>query len=294
MSFINIKSKAKTGFFVCALMSLGLGAMSASAFAAPDYGNCHVTGQRGSVKLTTITPDTLTVRPYMPSPGFWNGDSYSTVKDGFEYCLAANIAYRAGLDRIKLVSVSFAQLLAGQTNTFDIALSQISVTKEREKVVNFTVPYYHISTAVMVQTGTKIDEKSIRNMRLGAENGTTQLQFINEDIKPTKPIRVFNDAATMYAALTSGQVDAIVYDLGSLLTAAKHSQGRFVVAGQYTTGKSASYPVGGLVNKSSPNLAAFNTLITGLKQDGTIDRLIKEYLVPSFSVPPSSVPVWSL
>lgn len=290
MSFSNIKAGTKLRFFVCSLVSLGLGAMSASAFAAADYGNCKVTGQRGSIKLTTVAPDTLTVRPYMPSPGFWNGDSYSTVKDGFEYCLAANIAYRAGLDRVQLVSVSFAQLLAGQTKTFDIALSQISITKEREKVVNFTTPYYAIDTAVMVQTGTKVDAKSVKNMRLGAENGTTQLQFINDDIKPTKPIRVFNDAATMYAALTSGQVDAIVYDLGSLLTAAKHSDGRFAVVGQYKTGES----VGGLVNKDSPNLAAFNKAIAGLKQDGTIDRLIDQYLVPSFSVPPSQVPVWSL
>lgn len=290
MSFVNRRPGAKTKICAYSFAALIFGAMSAGASAASDYGTCKVTGQKGAVKLTTVTPDTLTVRPYMPSPGFWNGDSYATVKDGFEYCLAANIAYRAGLDRVKLVSVSFSQLLAGQTKTFDIALSQISITKAREKVVNFTVPYYMVNTAVMVQAGTKVDGHSIKNLRLGAENGTTMLQFVNQNIKPTKPLRVFNEPATMYAALAAGQVDAVVYDLGSLLAAAKHSNGRFVVAGQYESGE----PIGGLVNKDSPNLAAFNTVIKGLKQDGTIDRLIEKYLVPNFSVSPTKVPVWSL
>lgn len=251
-----------------------------SAFAAnADYGNCKVTGQRGIVKLKTIVPDTLSVRPYLPAPGFWNGDSFATIKDGFEYCLAANIAYRAGLDHLKLISESFAQVVAGQTNRFDIALSQISITDARKKVVDFTVPYYTVEEAVLVRAGTKVDSKSIKNLRLGTERGTTMVPFIKEKIRPTKPLKVFTATATMYAALAARQVDAVFYDSETLRTVAAQSGGRFVVAGVYPA---SGQKIGGVVGKDSSNLAAFNTIIKGLKQDGTVHRLVEKYLVPNY------------
>src|SRR5580704_9453898 len=80
------------------LFTLLLSTFTGAASAAPDYGNCDVSGVRGSVKLETIVPGALSVRPVLPAPGWWNGDSPDTIKDGFEYCMAANMAYRAGLD----------------------------------------------------------------------------------------------------------------------------------------------------------------------------------------------------
>ena len=123
-----------------ALMVLFVCGVAAHAFAAPDYGKCQITGARSSVKLQTVVPGALSVRPDIPAPGWWNGDSPDTIKDGFEYCMAANMAYRAGLDRVIVVNRSFAQVLTGQAQGFDIALSQITITPEREKVVDFTHP----------------------------------------------------------------------------------------------------------------------------------------------------------
>src|SRR5580658_4083665 len=102
-----------------AFLPLLLGVFAGGADAAPDYGNCDVSGQRGSVKLETVTPGALSVRPTLPAPGLWNGDSPDTIKDGFEYCMAANMAYRAGLDRVIVVNRSFAQVVTGQAKGFD-------------------------------------------------------------------------------------------------------------------------------------------------------------------------------
>src|SRR6185312_5386636 len=114
------------------LLALLICGFAVPALAAPDYGKCLVTGQRGSVKLKTVVKGALSVRPDIPAPGWWNGDSPDTIKDGFEYCLAANMAYRAGLDRVIVVNRSFAQLLTGHAQGFDIALSQITITPERQ------------------------------------------------------------------------------------------------------------------------------------------------------------------
>ena len=92
------------------LAALLVSAASFAASAAPDYGKCEVTGQRGSVKLETVVPGALSVRPVLPSPGWWNGDSIDTIKDGFEYCMAANMAYRAGLDKVVVVNLSLIHI----------------------------------------------------------------------------------------------------------------------------------------------------------------------------------------
>ena len=260
-----------------------------TASAAPDYGNCEVSGTRGSVKLETVVPGALSVRPVLPAPGWWNGDSPDTIKDGFEYCMAANMAYRAGLDRVIVVNRSFAQVIAGQATGFDIALSEITITEERKQVVTFTEPYFNSDQGVLVKAGTHIDKDNIRTMRLAAEQSTTTLQFIMDNIKPIEPPKVFASVAGMYAALAAGQVDAVLFDTPNVLTRAKESNGMFKVVGRYDMGEKW----GGMVNKGSPNLPVFNRLIAEFKKDGTLERLTGLYLTPNLGMDPAKLPIFS-
>ncbi len=276
-----------------AFLPMVLGALTATvpaaATAAPDFGKCEVTGERGSVKLQTVTPGVLTVRPALPAPGWWNGDSLETIKDGFEYCTAANMAYRAGLDGVVVVSRSFAQILTGQAKGFDIALSQITITDQRKKVVNFTEPYFNSDQAVLVKAGTKVDAESIKKLRLGVRQGSTTEHYVTENVKPTQPLKVYAENASMYAALAAGQVDAVLYDTPNVMARAHHSGGRLEVVGRYDTGEKW----GGVVNKDSPNLEAFNKLINEFKQDGTFDRLRDKYLTPSLGGDPAKLTVFN-
>jgi ABC-type amino acid transport substrate-binding protein len=271
------------------LLSLLLCNFASRALAAPDYGNCKVSGPRGSVKLVTLVPGALSVRPDLPAPGWWNGDSPDTIKDGFEYCMAANMAYRAGLDRVIVVNRSFAQVLTGHAQGFDIALSQITITDERRKVVDFTHPYYSSDQGVLVKAGFKVDKNSIKKLRLAVEQGTTTFDYVMDHIKPVQTPRVFPQTAPMFAALAAGQVDVVLYDTPTVLARAKQSHGAFQVAGRYDMGEKW----GGLVNKGSPNLAVFNKLIDDFKNDGTLQRLTETYLTPGLGVDPAKLPVFT-
>ncbi len=266
---------------------LGGGAMALTATA--DYGNCEVSGQRGSVKLETVVPGALSVRPALPAPGWWNGDSPDTIKDGFEYCMAAIMAYRAGLDRVLVVNRSFAQVIAGQARGFDIALSEITITEARKQVVAFTEPYYSSDQGVLVRTGTKVDRVNIKTLRLATELASTTLQYILDDIKPIEQPKVFASAAPMYAALTAGQVDAVLWDTPNVLARAKESNGALEVVGRYDMGEKW----GGVVNKDSPNLAVFNKLIVDFKKDGTLERLTDRYLTPNLGTDSAKLPVFT-
>jgi ABC-type amino acid transport substrate-binding protein len=275
---------ARLGF-----LALWLSVLAGGASAASDYGNCEVSGERGSVKLETVVPGALSVRAVLPAPGWWNGDSPDTIKDGFEYCMAANMAYRAGLDRVIVVNRSFAQVIAGQAKGFDIALSEITITEERKKVLNFTEPYFNSDQGILVKAGAHVDKDNIKKMRLAAEQATTTLQYIMDNIKPIEHPKVFASVAPMYAALAAGQVDAVLYDTPNVLARAKESNGMFKVVGRYDMGERW----GAVVNKDSPNLAIFNKLIVDFKKDGTLERLTNKYLTPNLGVDPASLPVFT-
>src|SRR5262245_36693398 len=77
-----------------------------SASAGDMIGNCELTGKKGAFPIVPVQAGQLTVQAYLPAPGWWNGDTPDTIKDGFEYCMAANIAYRGGLDKIVVISAA--------------------------------------------------------------------------------------------------------------------------------------------------------------------------------------------
>ncbi len=60
----------------------------------------------------------------------------------------------SGLDKVGVVNVAWDALVAGQTRNYDLALSQASITDERKKVVDFSVPYFSSDIGVLVKKGT--------------------------------------------------------------------------------------------------------------------------------------------
>jgi len=265
------------------VMVLGLVMPSA---AADKIGNCDVTGQKGSIQITPAVAGQLTVEVSLPAPGWWNGDTPDTIKDGYEYCMAAEIAYRAGLSKVAVVNVAWPQLIGGNTKNYDIALSEASITEPRKKVVDFSVPYFSSDISLLVKKDTKVDAKTAKDLRIGVHQGTTGADFIMNVLKPKPEVKVYANVPAMTAALTAGQIDAIANDTAYNLAYAEKSNGALVVAGQYKTGEvyGAVYP------KGSPNDAAFDKLIQAMKDDGTLDKLSLKYLAPAFGGDPAKVP----
>jgi len=228
----------------------------------------------------------LTVEVNLPAPGWWNGDTPESIRDGYGYCMAANIAHRAGLDRVEVANVAWDALVAGQTREFDLALSQISITDERKKVVDFSVPYFSSDIGVMAKAGTKVDERSIKGMRIGVQQATTGASFVDNVLKPSTAAGVFPDTPSMFTALQAGQIDVAMTDTAIVLGQAAASGGRFDVVGQYATGET----YGALYPKGSPNAATIDKIIAALRDDGTLDKLATKYLAAAWGDDPTRVP----
>jgi polar amino acid transport system substrate-binding protein len=265
---------------------LGFALVSAGAVQAQTYGKCEVTGKKGSMALTPVIPGQLTVEVALPAPGWWNGDTPDTMKDGYEYCMAANMAYRAGLDKVAVRNVSWEQLIAGQTKNFDLALSEGSITEPRKKIVDFSIPYFDSDIGVLVKANKDVTADNIRSMRIGVHQGTTGADFANEVLKPAQPAKVFPETAGMFAALMAGQIDVVLTDTAYVLGQAANSRGTLKVVGQYTTNEK----YGAIYPKGSANQGDLNKIIQAMADDGTLNALAQKYLAQAWGQDPTKVP----
>lgn len=266
-------------------VAIGMTALS-TAGAAATIGNCELYGEKGTVAMTPAVDGQLTVEVNLPAPGFWNGDTPETIKDGFEYCMAANIANRIGLDKVAVVNVAWDALVAGQTKNYDLALSQATITDERKKVVDFSVPYFSSDIGVLVKKGTAVDATSIKGLRIGVQQATTGATFVDEKLKPSTPAKVFPDTTSMFTALLANQVDVAMTDTAIVLGQASVSSGRFEVVGQYSTGET----YGGIYPKGSANAATLDQVIQSLIDDGTLKQLAATYLAAAWGADPTAIP----
>ena len=73
----------------------------------------------------------------------------------------------------------------------------------------------------------------LKELKLGAQTGTTSLTAIREDVAPTQEPLVFQNTNIAKQALLNGQVDAIVADLPTafIITAVEIPQG--TITGQF-------------------------------------------------------------
>ena len=262
---------------------------SSSSSSGGDFGDCKVTSKKNSIKIKPAKSGTLTVETTLPAQGWWNGTTPQSIKSGYEYCFAANLANAAGLKSVTVKNVSFDQLVAGRTNNFDIALAEISITDERKKVVDFSVPYFDSNIGVLTKKGAGITADNITSKKCAAYSGTTSVPFIQDKLKCSST-KVYPDNQTLYQSVLSGQSDAAFLDTAIVLAEAKATGGKLEVAGQYETGEK----YGAIYPKGSSNEDALDKGISTMLSDGTTDKLSKDYLGPAFGGDPSAVPVWTI
>ena len=257
---------------------------TAAAATSDKIGNCTLTGKKGSITITPAVAGQLTLQTSLPAPGWFNGDTPDAIKDGYEYCMAANIAYRAGLSKLVVQNVDFDQLVAAGTKEFDLALAEISINDKRKQVVDFSTPYFASDIGVLVKKDTKVaSTEDLKKLSLGVQQATTGGDFATAKIN--KDAKVYPDSAAMFAALDSGAVQAVMTDTSIVQEQEKKSNGALKVVGQYKTGES----YGAIYPKGSKNAAELNKAIQDLIDTKVLNDLAKKYL----SGDPAAVPVFT-
>lgn len=201
------------------------------------------------------------------------------------------MAKQLGYDKSDVVwqSVPFNKAFAPGEKTFDFDINQVSISDERKKAVDFSSGYYDVRQAVIALKDSKAAKaKSIadlKGVKLGAQVGTTSLNYINDVVKPTEQPAAYAKNDQAKSALKNGQVDAIVVDLPTAfyITAAEVTDARIV--GQFENQGGTPEQFGLVLDKGSALTSCVTDAVDALREDGTLAAVEKQWLSDAVDAP---------
>ena len=240
----------------------------------------------------TIESGKLTIATGTPAFEPWVVGDAPESGEGFEAAVAYAVAGELGYsnENVVWVRTGFDEAIQPGAKNFDFNLQQYSITEERKATVSFSDPYYSTNQAVVgfadspVASATKVSE--LKDLKFGAQSGTTSLDFINNVIKPTNEPFVYDDNAGAKAALEAKQIDAIVVDLPTAFyISAVEIEGSKVI-GQFPLSDAvAADNFGLLFDKDNKLVDCVNTALAALKESGKLAETEKTWLADKTNAP---------
>ena len=203
---------------------------------------------------------------------------------GFEGEIANEIAERMNLD-IEWVVEPFNRSYAPGSKDYDFDINEITITPEREEAVDFSDGYFENNQGVLALEDSPIADAGsvaeLKDAQLGAQVGTTALNFIETVIQPNAQPKIFDTTNDSKAALESGQIDALVTDVVTTVYLRDFEIDNSVVVGQYPE----SEQFGILFEEGNPLVDCVNQVLDEMKSDGTLEDLEEEWLQQYLRVP---------
>ncbi len=267
------------------------GSAPAATSAATGTSSAAASSSQTACSKSTLalhSPGVLTVATDSPAyPPYFEDNKPSNGK-GFESAVAYAIAGKLGFDQseVKWVTEPFDSSYAPGPKSFDFDINEISITKPREKAVDFSAPYYTNPQGIIVSSTSKYAHVTslagLRGAKIGVQIGSTSLDATNAVIKPSSQPDVFNTSNDVVAAFKIHRVDAIVVDLATafeLISEIKHS----TIAGQFTAPGGDTWGV--LLSKGSKLTPCVSQAINALQANGTLTALNKRWIASAANVP---------
>ena len=196
---------------------------------------------------------------------------------GFDSELIREIGKLKGFE-VEVRDLSFDSLIpALKTGNIDIIIAAMTITEERQQVVDLSMPYYSANQSVIVREGS---DKNLTvlygNHNIGVQTGTTGDLWVTENLKDTGiltgSVKRYDTFVYVINDLINGNLDAVVLDTP---VARRYSQLRPVtITAEIFTGEE----YGIAVDKGNTKLLnLINEGIEELIENGTMDKLIDKY-----------------
>ena len=190
---------------------------------------------------------------------------------GLDADIIKEAAKRMGIE-YKWLNTNFDGLIpALQTKKVDLVIAGMSITPEREKAVNFSVPYLSSKVAIVTSKVNPIkDMNDLSGKKYGVELGTTKeasaRKITGAEVIP------FSSNTGALVALKSGKVNGMVLD-ESVAQKFIDKNPELVMIGTLE-----GEPKAVAFNKDDTELAEkFSKVIEEMLNDGTIENLRKQY-----------------
>jgi polar amino acid transport system substrate-binding protein len=235
---------------------------------------CAASGEEGTSTIRApklVTDGSLTVctdMPYAPFESMKGGEPV-----GFDIDLVREVASELGLT-LDVVDTDFDAIQSGDalnSDSCDVAISAMTITGERARVLDFSSPYFNASQALVVNKGSGLDSlDALAGLRVGVQGGTTGELYLTDNAPASAKVMPLEDAAAMGDALETGVVDAAVYD-NTVVGDVVASNPDLEVSAEFDTGEQY-----GMAVKKDGNvdlLRTINDVLATLKRDGGYDKV---------------------
>jgi len=133
---------------------------------------------------------------------------------GFDIDIAKYIANKYGY-RLVIKDIAFEglipALLAGE---IDMIVAAMTITAEREEVVDFSIPYYNASQGILIRADAPdiVKLEDLYNKTIGVQSGTTGEAWAMENLANYSEIIAYPRVYDAIAALEAGYIDALILD----------------------------------------------------------------------------------
>jgi polar amino acid transport system substrate-binding protein len=264
---ISIRARATAGA-VAAGMFLAVGCSSGDDGPAEAAGGVPVVSKG---KLTTCT--------HLPYPPFQFEQKGKVV--GFDVALIDLVAKNLKVEQT-ILDTPFENFKTGaflNSGECDLAAAGMTITDERKKNVDFSVPYFDATQALLAtkKSGvTSLADVKAKKKKLGAQAETTGESYAKT--QGFDPV-AFESSDAVLNGLRTGQVDAVVIDYpvvqGWLKDKANAAE--FTLGQNIETGEQYGFSV---KKGNKKLLAAINKVINDARADGTYKKLYEQWIGP--------------
>ena len=193
--------------------------------------------------------------------------------EGIDVEVAGAIAGKLGLELVVDDMDFDAALLAVQQNKSDIVMAGVTVTEDRQLVMNFSDSYATGVQVVIVKEGSDVTLDNLGEKMIGTQRGTTGNIYTTDDYGDDH-VTAYDNGASAVQALINGQVDCVVIDSAPAEAFVAANAGLTILDTEYVT---ENYAIG--VNKDNTALLdAINQVLAELIADGTVQSIVDKYI----------------
>ena len=252
---------------------------SVSGGTSTSNGSSVSTSASNGADFTTVTAGKLTMSTNASFP------PYEMVADdgsfeGIDVEVAGAIAEKLGLELV-VDDMNFdAALQAAQTGKSDMVMAGVTITEERQAVMDFSDSYANGVQVVIVKEDSPIqtvDDLANANM-IGCQMGTTGYIYCSDTPEHggygEDHVTPYDDGAAAVQALVNGQVDAVVIDNMPAQEYVAANPGLKILDTEFAN---EDYAIG-VAKGNTALLDAINGALAELKDDGTLQSIVDKYI----------------
>jgi polar amino acid transport system substrate-binding protein len=226
-------------------------------------------------EVSLVFKGALTVCTDMPyAPFEFEKDGKPT---GFDIDLITKVADGLKVD-LDVIDSSFDDITSGvalNNEVCDVAISAMTITGERARVLDFSSPYFDAKQALITPRGSGLDQiAELDGKRVGVQKDTTGETYLSDFAPDGTIVNAYDDAAGLQAALEAGELDAAMLD-NTVSGQFVSDNPRLKLAREFDTGE--QYGMAVRKDGNIPLLREINSTLAGLREDGTYDEIYQKY-----------------